>query len=470
MEFGHKHTFAFVVHPLALPPSEAKSAAARSLARVQIWCGGRNLCSGRDEEGEFDALDIPLIDLANWLVEDWDERVYDTALHEVLATFQYRVPIAERWALSASLDLPLEQAESLHRWASVRALEFAATDYLLPNVVFDRVDDAIRVSWSQRSDPYAFIDVSFTPAQGTILVDVADFVAACRELVRTVYAWTRGTDDARVTQLAALLERPPETVGRMAAGRWVPDLDVDAVVPRDELVQLGETGRGGFVSAFLRSSDQALPASAVAACLHLFAKTHTHLDRDALAQLTSGADATMDPMAPWESGLRLARHIRARLAELGICPLDGPVPIEAVLSDLQVQVASLDLATPEVDGVCLMDRDQRTLAILNTGGRLSSTTVGRRSTLAHELCHFAFDAPQFQVVGQADLRRAPDSIIEKRANAFAAELLLPRAIVLDAAEGYTLERSRLKNLARRFGTGMKLAEHQAENAGVRIVQ
>lgn len=74
MQFGEKEKFAVVIEPLQLPLDEAISSAARSLARLEIWCQGNNLCVGHDEEGKFESLEIPLIDLATWLIEGWEER------------------------------------------------------------------------------------------------------------------------------------------------------------------------------------------------------------------------------------------------------------------------------------------------------------------------------------------------------------------------------------------------------------
>lgn len=459
---------------IVVPPTEASSSAAHSLVRLQIGCAGQNLCTGHDDGGHFDALEVPLIDLATWLVEGWDERVFGTRLHDVLATsFRYGVPVAARWELSAALGLRAHEAESLHAWASIRAVEIAATDYLLPNIVFDRVDDFMRVSWSQRAKRHPFVDLAFAPSQGAVLLDVRDFVALCLSLVRATFEWTRnvGGDDTRVAQIAEFLERDPEPVGRDVVERWVPGLDAGAAVPTPELVQLAQTGRGGLVAAFLRSSDGVLAAGAVAECLRLFSMTGSRLDRSQIEGITTGADTTIQPTAPWESGLHLARHVRARLAHLGVCPLEGPVPIEDLVAGLGVAVHPVDLGTPAVDGVCFMDETGRALAILNTAGRLASRRAGRRSTLAHELCHFAFDAPRYQTIGQADPRAFPDSVVEKRANAFAAELLLPRSVVREyAGRGHTLGRDRLRRLANRFGVGMKLAEHQAVNAGVRITE
>ncbi len=83
MELADKQTFGLVTARIPLPPNEATSSAARSLARLQIGCGGRNLCAGRESGGDFDALELPLI----------------------VAGCQSSVPVAARWALCAALAL-----------------------------------------------------------------------------------------------------------------------------------------------------------------------------------------------------------------------------------------------------------------------------------------------------------------------------------------------------------------------------
>ncbi len=469
--WGDRRSFALVVEPTGLSADEARSSAARSLVRLQVWCGGHNLCSGRDEEGVFNALEVPLIDLAASLVEGWERRVYDPRLHPVLATrFRYDVPVAARWAMSDALALEPADAASLYAWASVRAMEFAATDYLLPNVVFDRVDDFLRVSWFQRTGTTSFSGVAFAPAQGTVTVDVAEFVAHCDALLSNDAGLVRagGRRGRTCVQVRAFLGQDPDRMAERVLRMWAPGLDVAATVPKQERIDLARRGRAGPVAGFLRSSAGCLSGEGVKRCLEAFRAVDTRVDTERLASITAGADASLDPARPWESGLRLARHTRDRFSDLAFCAPDGRVPIERILEDLGVAVRRVRLETREVDGACFMDRGGRALAILNPSGRLAATAVGGRSTLAHEFCHVAFDAPKLHALGQAEMRHQPDSILEKRANAFAAELLLPRAVVRASARRGALSRTQLVNLARRFGVGVRLAEHQAENAGIRI--
>lgn len=60
----------------------------------------------------------------------------------------------------------------------------------------------------------------------------------------------------------------------------------------------------------------------------------------------------------------------------------------------------------------------------------ASTPNGRRTTLAHELCHFLVDFKSYDEPMDVLYKQSPDCI-EKRANAFAAEVLLPRSCLIN---------------------------------------
>lgn len=115
--------------------------------------------------------------------------------------------MADRWLLRGALEVTPDEAETIHSWASVHCLEFAASDYSLPNIVFDRVDDFIRISWAHRVDQ---VHVSFS-ASGVALIDVREFDSIFTSLIREVYELTKfvgDEDDVRVAQLAKFLASP----------------------------------------------------------------------------------------------------------------------------------------------------------------------------------------------------------------------------------------------------------------------
>ena len=102
--------------------------------------------------------------------------------------------------------------------------------------------------------------------------------------------------------------------------------------------------------------------------------------------------------------------------------------------------------------------------LLNTvsGSRVEQSS-GRRSTLAHELCHLLLDRegslPLAEVLGGTAPRW-----VERRANAFSAELLLPREAALEVvrqAPNLEVARSRLLE---QYEVSQQLAANQIRNA------
>jgi Zn-dependent peptidase ImmA (M78 family) len=59
---------------------------------------------------------------------------------------------------------------------------------------------------------------------------------------------------------------------------------------------------------------------------------------------------------------------------------------------------------------------------------MNSSEAGSRFTQAHELCHILFDRNHARRVSHASTPWAP-AMVEQRANAFAAMLLMPRDLV-----------------------------------------
>ena len=128
----------------------------------------------------------------------------------------------------------------------------------------------------------------------------------------------------------------------------------------------------------------------------------------------------------YEQGYDLAIAVRDTLGNP-----DQALDIDALLQkDFLVEVRELLLA-PEIEGGCIFDKQRGPLIFVNPSARSSSSTWGRRMTLAHELCHLLFDRPPRRTLAHfSGIWSVPR--LERRANAFAAELLLPRAGIVRA--------------------------------------
>jgi Zn-dependent peptidase ImmA (M78 family)/DNA-binding XRE family transcriptional regulator len=126
--------------------------------------------------------------------------------------------------------------------------------------------------------------------------------------------------------------------------------------------------------------------------------------------------ATQAPRVRWEAiqqGQRLAEEERRRLG-LGSAPL----PDLAVLLEMQgVRTGLVDLPE-DVSGLTLSDRKVGLFVVANR----MHHHLRRRFSFAHEYSHVIVDRERFGLVSRASER---DDLVEVRANAFAANFLMP---------------------------------------------
>jgi len=178
---------------------------------------------------------------------------------------------------------------------------------------------------------------------------------------------------------------------------------------------------------------------------------------DALAAKLKKRESQLLAEDPFIQGYKLATDVRYEL-RLG----DGIVQPDQVLWDLSVTIVQVALS-PSIDAVGCWGPKHGPAVLVNQLGTHAGTPHGRRATLAHEICHLLLDRslslPFAEVMGGRSPYR-----LERRANAFAAELLLPRPAVREAYAKYRTLEPTLGALQEAFGVGYILAAAQLKNA------
>jgi Zn-dependent peptidase ImmA (M78 family) len=132
------------------------------------------------------------------------------------------------------------------------------------------------------------------------------------------------------------------------------------------------------------------------------------------------------PRSSWEApqqGQRLAEEERRRLG-LGV----GPAPnIAEILETQGVRTGLVDLPE-DVSGLTLSDKNVGLFVVANKRHHV----LRRRFSFTHEYCHIVADGDRFGLVSKTSER---DSLLEVRANAFAANFLMPEEGVLQFVAG-----------------------------------
>ena len=181
----------------------------------------------------------------------------------------------------------------------------------------------------------------------------------------------------------------------------------------------------------------------------------------ALTALSSGLPKLLGP--PYEQGQAAAIWLRQHWRVAANKPIDPAARLRA----LGVRVREVTLMTTAIDAACAWGPRHGPVVLVNPKGRHASGVAGRRATLAHELGHLLMDRggllPVAEVKGGAVSEEA-----EARANAFAAELLLPQkeAAAWMARAEKRGAKAALAKLCRHYGVSKKSAAWQALKANV----
>ncbi|MFC0387719.1 ImmA/IrrE family metallo-endopeptidase [Muricoccus vinaceus] len=149
----------------------------------------------------------------------------------------------------------------------------------------------------------------------------------------------------------------------------------------------------------------------------------------------------------------------------GVLP-NQPIDIALVLRDFGVEIRRLSVPeAPDLDAVAAWG-SYGPVIVVNTQGRHSRTPEGERASLAHEFGHLLVDRNGSRPVADVRWTNGPkgfNASWEQRANAFAAELLLPReTAVRELARQGDLAKT-LEVLCSHYQVSQLLALRQLDN-------
>jgi Zn-dependent peptidase ImmA (M78 family) len=200
--------------------------------------------------------------------------------------------------------------------------------------------------------------------------------------------------------------------------------------------------------------------------LMLSATAGSSSDANALEEVADWAEvaAEVDPHhAPWRQGYQLAEAFSdaLRLSD------EQPVDIEAVLDRLGVRVEELRLTDTTIRGLAILGPGHGPAMAVNRSFEDNERVEVRRFTLAHELAHLLFDRGFDRRVAVASGPWAPLDV-EQRANAFAAYLLMPAALVNGVVaryEGVVASNEGVRAIAEQLGTSVTATAWHLANLG-----
>lgn len=444
-----------------------------SIGDLRIVVGSRNVTSVRRGAANQPYVSWYLFPFLEWLASNWAALLHEedftwpnnTSLPAAVAC-----PNAiERWIGTEDIQERnfYRNAQAWHRRHGLRA---AAEGGLFPDLYLRRYLDNIEVSWTGAPPPFAGETFSFVAEPGTAYLSVS----AVAEPLWQLLNWARASAfmaaeedqtalrafSEQIAQLAKVsddqlsefyapanvLSLARAALKRRKAQAALTDLRVKTA-PAIEQFSAAVAMFGG-VSPDLSPQD-------VETLSGFLAQAYGGNDTEGLAALVEDAGFPK-ARAPYIEGQQRALEL---LDELDWKPANGFVDIRAIVEKLGIDVLEENLQTDSIRGVALAGEQMTPTIIVNLTSPYNQTEEGRRFSIAHELCHILFDRSHARRVAVSSGPWAPAGV-EKRANAFAAMLLMPSVLVGNGLR----EESPFASLAA-LANALRVSEHAlAEHA------
>lgn len=479
--YGHKEEFAIGVEFYPDPDTEhpVEPFLGNTWGSLQIWVGGTNLCSHIGDRKIYESIDWYFLSLFEWFIENWNPLFHEERLPN-------RNNESHAWISLHRTEIPPPALESnereLDKWESWwqdwwfrHSIMSARDGGLFPDIVIRRFRDLLEVSWGGSNLPGAPENFRFINAAPNfkllnpelvaepvfqLLATVAshlsaklpddDRVKAFSDSVQKLRACGsdgRDLQEQRIAWLAGL-GRTEEEIAEVwnKAVRTIRNEQTHPAAAQKILETAGSplVVTGSCHAALMFGSmapeiaeDDAIKLAREMIKLHDPEYPESHFPDDLRSRLREFGDVE-PPDAPWVRGYELARLFHESVGtELEDCK---PVEIEEIIRGLRISVGHLDLSDLDVRGVSIAGPSFRPAILLNPENHFNKGHAGRRFSLAHELCHHLIDRKIGRPLSLASGPWAPRRI-EQRANAFAAELLIPYDLIRHGRDARTIDLS-----------------------------
>ncbi len=495
---GDVETFAieFCFQP---DPDHGKGAAIEeslSWGGVRIWVRGRNLCEHFEGSSVKASVNWYLIALMEWVAENWNPLFHEEKYPGSLSDAEegaWRVynDMVSYYAESYEPQ-PLEYEETVwHEWWQRHGIYACRNGGLLPDLFIRRYRDQIELSWGEpfgHSVPDLY---RFRVPPAAIYLDPEQVAVPLYEAVSesVQYLLAKAPDSERLKKVCHEVQNLPSSStdqqlawmaglqkGKHRQAQWqsckayILSLSQKArnlVTPENHDTGLYLKGSCHAALMFGTVSPTITQEDVLLLSEKMVEFSQNVCDDVELVEKRSEMLEIDPDEPPWIQGYDLAEQfIEHADPEMGIGKVQY-VDIEEIIHGLNIRVDSIHLSDDGIRAVALAGKGMLSTILLNLTNESNNWTTGRRFTLAHELCHLLIDRSYGQKVAIASGPWAPIGI-EKRANAFAAMLLMPREHLSRVMGEELLSQFDLKyvrNLSNIFGVGIRSVIDHLHNFG-----
>ena len=268
------------------------------------------------------------------------------------------------------------------------------------------------------------------------------------------------SEDSRKNVLGGLIGFGVSQLARIE--RLISDrMQVSAFFPQELLCKSPATlVTGSAPLMLLRSSSPVLKEDDAAEILVQVLSKGRHIEGEKrIREFYPMLQLRIIPEKDYEDGYQAASLVRRQIGNIS-----GFMDVEELINSLGIPIYHVSMGDFEIDGAAFWDDNTGPLMLINPESRKASTSWGKRMTLGHELGHLLLDKGEFRPLGVFSGPWASPGL-ERRANAFAAELLVPREGLMEFFETrkWVFSDECIQELSDRFGVGHTMIFNHLNN-------
>ncbi len=417
-----------------------------------VWIAGELIWGERNEEGQIVGVEWFWDDLLERLAFSWRyllfEESYPMGLLPVVP--QLLRSVLREQQVGASEEMINAEENAVFVFEEMHDLSRAVEGGTLPKLFLLREGNLMLIATSLGVKRVAFSPV--TEALEKLGDEIADRIKAKSDgRTKTILeAWKTKGRISDVDQVEISSGLPRSTISAITRNAEFQTFwEIKAFEPNELMAAARMVGR------LVSNDDTRTIIDNI--------KSASKVKTTALDDLSSEALKELEKFQlkmPNEQGRLLAEWLRGKP---DILAKDGLVYPETILKKWNVNLTEIDLRSQNIDALCAWGPKHGPTVLINKNGRLSHFPTGRRSSLAHEICHLLVDRngslPLAEVFG-GEVPKVP----EQRANAFGAELLLTRNAALMAYLKLRDVEETLEAVAKNYNVSFEVAAWQLLNS------
>lgn len=430
------------------PRSRRPAAHGWSTGDLRITVANQVLTQNTRGDKQCSEVSWYLSPIFDWLVSNWlsllHEEGFDWPEHSGSPA-----AVACRKTMYDFIAADDEAGREIYRttqaWYFRHGLRSAAEGGLFPDIFIRRLVDDIEVSWLSTAPQFAAEDFVFLTDAGSLMLPVGDVAKPLWEALR----W--------------FAQNPPKQIDDKDRESWqqicnkINNMENTSLADMEAaflesttcgLLEKFRNSRKAAAGLFTSEQVKGIPALQLfSPAVAMFGGVSPDLGRgdvdkifDVMASQYGGEDTEKlagivksrgkSPLGvPHADGYSLAEDF---LEDEAVAqPVGGWVDIRGIVKSLGIEVEEDNLVTNSIRGVAIAGDGFSPKILVNLSSAFNSSENGRRFTIAHELCHILHDRSRARRVTHVSGEWVPPGF-EKRANAFAARLLMPRNLVISA--------------------------------------